>query len=777
MLGRLRRRTLLGAAGAGLVSKTAAACDPTKQSLLGRLLLPDANACGPSSPVFNGNFTASPQTWMGHSSWINGDQWAYVIPGTPGGATDGANTWWTNPILTPQGAPLYSQSASGLKIGLQVTPNGIGITQPRMGTVINNQSLPGGNQQLFGYYELSASIPVVPGFFLGWDIEDLHHEDPVNFPWTTELDCFIWCDSNSVQNVFFRDGPNNVVLYTGTVSAGNHTYGIDWQSDFIRCYVDGNQVGSSYANPGGDYLTRSMLTYIYTDDAILFQGPQTNPAQLPAFATVQYFDIWHTKPVSGGGSTTGPTATSTFLTADFTSTYFYPTPGTTTQNSGRGQMIISPGLYGVADGAGGNDGSLVGSFSVANGNPFALFTSTEYQTKMATVSPGIWMFVTNPTSPETYNLSSPTVVPTNAFTNLINNFYKVDPLGVSSIIMGLDWLDGNKNQVMTQAQFGQIQHARALYFQNQIMPNGKRLPVIGFTGSNEPGLNTDLNGYYNTLVANVKNVSLPGGGTYKVLAAVADFGNDVPDGMNGFSANVPGIDIFQNDSFYLTSVPGGIPMSALQTAPYNTAMSGDILNMAGAASWAVTYMPSTAFGVAGNMATTGSELAMGDYRGAIWDALQKIQSANNSPVGAYIMKWDSALQGEWGFLLDPGPTSANQISPGGYANGKQVRTMIGPRWNVPTNSAGLLTMACTPSDGHFGLMIVNAGRGAQNSRQVALSHVPTGNGLNPQGTGTANVWQMTSSSTGDGNASTVAVTSGVTAAMNFPDPSITIIYS
>jgi len=444
------------------------------------------------------------------------------------------------------------------------------------------------------------------------------------------------------------------------------------------------------------------------------------------------------------------------MTADFSSSYFYPTPGTTNQNSGRGQMIISPRLYGVADGAFANDGSLVGSFSVANGNPFALLTSTEYQTKMATVCPGLWMELTPP--PELWG-TFPNVNQA-AYANLINNFYKVDPLGVSAIVLNLNWRDLN---ITNQTLYGQMIHNMALFFQNQTMPNGKRLPVIGFCGQNEPANTDDSAGYYNQIIANCKNVSLPGGGTYIVIGPVSDFAGNVNGGWSGFSSAVPGMDVFQWDNFFEGSpTPGGVPMSQLQTT-FADYFAGGIRT----AATQVAYQPS-AYYPAGNMDSSVQDIAQGDYRGAVWDAIQKITSANSSPVTCYWGKWDSALQGPAGFLSD---VAGNPITPAGYANGQQIRTVTGSRWNVPTNAANLLTMACTPSTGHFGLMIVNAGQGAQNGKTVALSHWP----VNSSGNSTANVWQMTSATTQDGTRTTIPVNAGVTSSLNFPDPSITII--
>lgn len=482
---------------------------------------------------------------------------------------------------------------------------------------------------------------------------------------------------------------------------------------------------------------------------------------------------------------TGPDTNSSFLKADFTSVYHYPTAGSTTQNPSAGQMQISPRLYGSVDGAFANNGGQIGSFGdTTNGNPFCLLTSPTYQQRMAIVNPGVWMEVSPPNGSgatiwnEPY--PAPPAVPTlnpNAFTNLINNFYKLDPLGVSSIILNINW-QREVNNVPNQAQYGAMMHTLAVFFQNQVMPNGCRCPVIGFTGQNEPSAGQDIAGYYNQIVSNVKNVTLPSGGTYMVSGPVPDSVFLGTGNWATFSQSVPGMDVFQWDNFPPANSSNAFPMSYLQTPQSQGGISDWYSNgLLTQVSNNVSYQPQ-AYAPVGNLGTTGNYSEQADYHSAMWDAIQRILTANASPVQAWWMKWDSALQANWGYLLNPGPAGANQISPAGYANGKLISTITGPRWNVPTNSANLLTMAVTPANGSFGLMIVNAGQGPQASKQVALAHWP----VNSTGTATANVWQMTNAATGSGGAadqgttSTVAVTAGLTAAMNFPDPSITIIY-
>lgn len=495
---------------------------------------------------------------------------------------------------------------------------------------------------------------------------------------------------------------------------------------------------------------------------------------------------------SGG---TGPAANSSFVTADFTSPYFYPTPGTQTQNPGRGQMVISPRLYGVVDGAGSNDGTEIGSFTdTTNGNPFALMTSPTYQSRMATVSPGLWAFITMPeTTIWTTNIwvnptSNPTLQP-NAFTNLINNFYLLDPLQVSGIIIGLNWYSSadNRAHIMSEANYGAAIHVLANFFQNKLMPNGKRCPVIGFTGQNEPSNGDDINGFYSQIIANCKNVTLPGGGTYIVSAAVFNSVFPSTGSWNSLSAAVSGIDIFQWDNFFEGSAtPGGVPMSTLQTVQASGGVadyfSDGIMTQV---SNTVTYQPPLGYAPAGNMDSSVADIAQADFRGAMWDAECRIRSANSSPQTAINMKWDSALQCNSGFLADPSPTACpspattnNQITPAGYYNGRAIRTSTGPRWNVPTNSGNLLAMACTPGS-DMTLKLVNAGQGTQTNKTIAFSHWP----LNSSGNGVLNMWQLTSSTTADGTRTTINVGAnagqapGVSQPVTLPDPSITIFSS
>jgi hypothetical protein len=160
--------------------------------------------------------------------------------------------------------------------------------------------------------------------------------------------------------------------------------------------------------------------------------------------------------------------------------------------------------------------------------------------------------------------------------------------------------------------------------------------------------------------------------------------------------------------------------------------------------------------------------SQGNYIGAVYNAVMLMQVLNGSPVPFWAGIWDTFGDGTCGITQGTTP----YIMPGGYLVAKGVRTIYGTRWRVPINTPRFYTCAVTPSPGQFGLMLVNAGNGLQLNKTVALSHWP----VNSTGNGTVEVWQL-SRSVPNGSTSMVEVTAGVTAALNFPDPSVTIIIS
>lgn len=456
--------------------------------------------------------------------------------------------------------------------------------------------------------------------------------------------------------------------------------------------------------------------------------------------------------VSTASTGPGPSASSAFITADFTVPVNYVSPGS-------GQQIVSPRLWGVADGAAADDGRFGARGNNTNNNSFCAFTATTYLTPAGTINPGLWVFIGNTAFSPTNPWFTGTSVNTSAFANLLAGFPSVDTLGISGIIFGLDFTFGNVTD------YGTAMGNLASYFYNggagRNMSNGHPLPVIGFTGHNEPDIaghytRSQIAAYYGALKTAVKSVNP----NYLVVGPQPSWWNGNDGGIDGFMSDVPGMDGISWDGFPQGS--GQTIGSGLWTnTDYKDAFGGAVTDVI----TKLQYTPSVMLQM-GAIDSACADPDGSDYHGAVWKAIQQIEQLNAAPVPMYCGHWDSFLQGTSG-LID----GNMNITPTGYLVARGVRKVTGSRWAVTTNSAGLLICTTSPGPGKATMMVVNAGQGAQNSKTVAFSKWP----VNSTGNATMDTWQLTSSTTGDGTTGTVAVTSGVTAAMNFPDPSVTII--
>lgn len=259
-----------------------------------------APGVGTSTALFDDEFSSAP--WQAHRTWQAGDFWAYTATfDTGGNGIQEGPTWWANPIATPAAATVYPAPSGGvLSLGLMTSP--AGITQTTTGALINNQQ--GGGLRLFGYHEIRMKAPAVPGFLLRWKIEDY----PASPNWTAEIDLDLWTDSSGVKHAQFSlpaGLPVNATLlpiYSTTALdiTQFHIYGLNWQADHITAYIDGVQVGQ-IVNPGGDFLTQPMYSYILTSDAAYGIGDGSpTAASLPAFGQVDYYRLYSNLPSASG---------------------------------------------------------------------------------------------------------------------------------------------------------------------------------------------------------------------------------------------------------------------------------------------------------------------------------------------------------------------------------------------------------------------------------------------------------------------------------------------
>lgn len=275
----------------------------------------DAYLAGGTSvaTTFSDEFTSAP--WDTHSTWQSGDAWGYGTSWAQAGLSEGPS-WWGNAVVTPTAGTsggggggtnpaLVSQSGSMLNLALIANPGGLsgvgtcnGGTCGTIGALIQNQQVPGGNQQLYGYFEFSAAVQAAPGFLFHWDEEDY----PINSSWTVEMDVDIWTNSDGSEHVSFTDPIHANTIYSTTAIdiTKQNVYGVNWQSDFLTFYINGVQVAQA-PNPGGDYQSQPGFAYFLTSDASYLGGTGHDPATLsalPAVASIDYYHVYPNKPTA-----------------------------------------------------------------------------------------------------------------------------------------------------------------------------------------------------------------------------------------------------------------------------------------------------------------------------------------------------------------------------------------------------------------------------------------------------------------------------------------------
>lgn len=470
-------------------------------------------------------------------------------------------------------------------------------------------------------------------------------------------------------------------------------------------------------------------------------------------ATLYDFDVWVSN--SGGNgppsvtvqqitdtpseSGTGPGASSSFITADFASVFNYP--------NGTGQQIVSPYAY----------GSHSSSWTDFIGTSEDWWANNQVLTQYGQINPGIQL-IKAPGRMWNYDLS----LNTSAIAAMLNNVYKIFPTGVGGMVYlppGMQAGTSPNGRVLSVQEYSDMVYQTANYMFNYTMPNGKKFPLIGIGGEDECGQSEDfMVPYYNSFAPRVKSIS----------NNLLIFGPTLPSPAYwDFGSRVPLLDVYGCNAF--VNVHG--------TADDMSALNGWIAD--------IPWQDATGSNIKYSGYTSGGSdwdcwgPQLFSYPEAMLHCKCMVNSLNDAKyqfIGCF-----------WGGLADCGlmdfPVSGGHWQgtgltyPIGFWFAQGVRNLTGPRWQVPTNSTGMSTVAVTPATGRFGLLIFNVGSGTR-SGQVALSHWP----VNTSGNATASVWQMTSAQNGkgkDGTHTTVRVGTpnapGVTDTMTFPDPSITII--
>ena len=255
---------------------------------------PTPESTGPAQPrlLFNSQFVDVKEISGGSPIWSTRSPFGPGLEGfaSPGEVevyidTQGNSTYGPNP---------FTFTASGLKITASPTA---GLPAPFTYTSGALSTLNLFNFT-YGYAEMKAQMPKGKGFWMNFQL----FGDPMNgFP---ELDICQFSSKNPTEHYPCLFMPNagevagNFVGAPGSpdLSAGMHTYGVEWTSTGFKWYVDRQQVLSSNTV----VRTPMFLTVNLAcgdggalDDPTVFVGPPDGTAES---VVIRYVQVWDTRP-------------------------------------------------------------------------------------------------------------------------------------------------------------------------------------------------------------------------------------------------------------------------------------------------------------------------------------------------------------------------------------------------------------------------------------------------------------------------------------------------
>jgi beta-glucanase (GH16 family) len=243
--------------------------------------------------------------------------WSTKFPFAPesGGTlpANGEQEWYINSTYAPTSSvkpwsvsngvlTLAAQPASS---SIQPAINGYKYTS---GMINTHDSF---NQQ-YGYFEMRADLPSGQGL---WPAFWLLQTD---MSWPPEIDVMEVL-GHDMTTLHTASHTNQTGSHTSTgaavkvpdMSAGYHTYGVDWQKDFITYYFDGSQV---FKTPTPADMNEPMYMIANLEVGGYWPGMVDGTTPFPAEMHIDYIRAYTDKgsvvaPPTGGGSTGGGTTT------------------------------------------------------------------------------------------------------------------------------------------------------------------------------------------------------------------------------------------------------------------------------------------------------------------------------------------------------------------------------------------------------------------------------------------------------------------------------------
>ncbi|WP_374575551.1 family 16 glycosylhydrolase [Phenylobacterium sp.] len=269
------------------------------------------NLAGTAQLTFSDEFNqlsiwnGSSGTWS--TNWWYNDEWG-LYPTSKGGTLDsnGEQEWYINDNYAPTSSVNPWSVNNGI-LSIQADHASSDIS-----SIINGYQYTSGMlntwhsfSQLYGYFEISAKLPAGQGL---WPAFWLLPEDG---SWPPEIDVM----ENLGQDVtkYYASvhteetgshTSETIPVQTSNLSTSFHTYGVDWESDYITFYFDGSKIGQ-IATPADMHSPMYMIINLAVGG--YWPGSPNASTQFPATLQVDYVHVYAGGGSSGSSSSSGST--------------------------------------------------------------------------------------------------------------------------------------------------------------------------------------------------------------------------------------------------------------------------------------------------------------------------------------------------------------------------------------------------------------------------------------------------------------------------------------
>ena len=266
------------------------------------------NLAGTASLTFDDEFNTL-SLWNGSSgTWMT----TYPFSSDTGNggtlSSNGEQEWYINSRYAPT-ASITPWTVSNGVLSLTAAP-----APASLQSQINNYQYTSGLidtyhsfSQTYGYFEMRAELPAGQGFWPSfWLI-------PADGSWPPEIDAMevLGRDPTTLYTTIHTGTASNEInagssATVANTSTGFHTYGVDWEPDYVTWYFDGQQV---FKTPTPSDLDKPM--YMIANLALggSWAGNVDSTTPFPASMKIDYIRAYQTAPAqSGPGLFTLPTS-------------------------------------------------------------------------------------------------------------------------------------------------------------------------------------------------------------------------------------------------------------------------------------------------------------------------------------------------------------------------------------------------------------------------------------------------------------------------------------